>query len=109
MVKYGADAQLREDHVFGAVHPGKAAVGSIVESTQVQHAVKRVQQQLILHRNIMLPSTAASLRDAHDDLAGNRSPARIQIQREGQYIGRAGDSHESFVQLAHAFIVHKNE
>src|SRR4051812_23109425 len=70
-VKHGTHAQLRENHVFGAMHFRKAAVGSIVESGQVQHAVKRVQQQLVPDGETMFFCATAGFGDADDDFTRN--------------------------------------
>jgi hypothetical protein len=99
--EHRADAQSLEDLVFGAMHLQVGAVGSIVVPTQVQHAVQSVEKQFVFRSNPVLTGLPPGLSDTDHDISLDHVSARVCFQRKRQNVGRPGDAHESFMQLAH--------
>jgi hypothetical protein len=82
---------------------------SIVEPAQVQHAVQRVQQQLVGHARAVLAGAAAGFWDTDDDLAAGRAAARVQVEGEGEHVRRLADAHRAAVKVGHRLIVREHE
>jgi hypothetical protein len=92
---------LRQDSIFRAVHGCESGVCSIVVPAQVQHPVKRVQEQLPFHRDPVRLRLPPSFRHANHDVAGGYAAAPVLLQRKRQYVGGAREAHEPLVKARH--------
>lgn len=100
------DSDRFKNAIFHAVHRGKTASASIVESAQMQQAVDRVEQQLALDRMSAQPRLPPGLAEADHHFAAGYPSARVVVQFKREDVGWPRDSHELFVQAGHGAIPH---
>lgn len=95
------DSQGCEDLILAAVHGLETPVGSIVEPTQMQHAMQGVEQHFVRDFPPVQSCLPTRFRHANRYLASGYPSTGIGIQFEGEYVGRADDPEKLVVQFGH--------
>ena len=108
-LEHGAHAKSRKDLVFGAVHGSVSADSSIVVPAQVQQPVQGVEKQLSFQRKLAIFRPPPGFRDADDDFARNGATARVEVEREGEHVGRPRQVHKPQVQFRHPPVADKRD